>query len=278
MREPTWGAAFGDATVTAMQVYEDVFVPRLFAPWARVLLDGLTLRPGEAVLDVACGPGSVSRLAAAAVGPAGRVVGCDLSAAMLAVARGKPPVADGAPIEYHEAPADALPVPDATFDAAVCQQGLQFFPDRPAALAELRRALRPGGRLGVAVWSAIEESPLFAALEASVREVGGDALGDRYRAGPWGLPGAEELRGLLVGAGFVDVEVSRRALPSRFEGGGAQFASTLAASGIAADVAAFPPGLRARLDRAVARHFAPFAVGGAVEADAVSHVAFARRA
>jgi SAM-dependent methyltransferase len=196
---------------------------------------------------------------------------------MLAIARGKPPVAGSPPIEYHEAPADALPVPDAAFDAAVCQQGLQFFPDRPAALAELRRALRPGGRLAVAVWSAIEESPLFAALEASVREVGGDDLGDRYRAGPWGMPRADQLRDLLVEAGFANVEVTRRALPSRFEGGGAQFASTLAASGIAADVAALPPDRRAELDRAVARHFAPFAAGGAVAADAVSHVALAHR-
>jgi hypothetical protein len=70
--DPTWGVAFGGATVEAMQVYEDVFVPRLFAPWARLLLEDLALRPGEAVLDVACGPGSVSRLA----GPrSGRVDG-----------------------------------------------------------------------------------------------------------------------------------------------------------------------------------------------------------
>ena len=61
------------------QIYEDVLVPRLFTPWVRLLLDGLGLRPGEAVLDVACGPGSVTQLAAIEVGSSGRVTGVDLS-------------------------------------------------------------------------------------------------------------------------------------------------------------------------------------------------------
>jgi ubiquinone/menaquinone biosynthesis C-methylase UbiE len=75
-----------------MSVYERVTVPRLFARWAELLLDELALVAGEAVLDVACGPGSVTRRAAARVGPSGRVVGCDLSPAMLAIAGAKPAV------------------------------------------------------------------------------------------------------------------------------------------------------------------------------------------
>ena len=134
-----------------MQVYDDVLVPRLFVPWAQVLLDALDPQPGEAVLDVACGPGSVTRLAAERVGTSGRVTGCDLSPAMLELARAKPVDAAAAPIEYLEAAADDLPVPEENFDFALCQQGLQFFPDRAAALLELHRALRPHGRLGVAV-------------------------------------------------------------------------------------------------------------------------------
>src|SRR5258707_137102 len=69
----SWGASFGSAGLGAMQVYDDVLVPTLFTPWARRLLDELDLEAGEAVLDVACGPGSVTRLAAVAVGPRGRV-------------------------------------------------------------------------------------------------------------------------------------------------------------------------------------------------------------
>ncbi len=72
MTSSTWAASFEAADISAMQIYEDVLVPRLFTPWARLLLDRLDLGPGEAVLDVACGPGSVTRLAAIEVGRCGR--------------------------------------------------------------------------------------------------------------------------------------------------------------------------------------------------------------
>jgi ubiquinone/menaquinone biosynthesis C-methylase UbiE len=154
-----WSAAFASAPRSAMNVYAEVMVPRIFEPWGRELLDEVAVEPGEAVLDVACGPGTVSRLAAARTGPAGRVAGCDLSPAMLEIAAGRGPVEDGAAIDYVEAPADRLPVADVSFDVAICQQGLQFFPDRLAALAEMRRVLRPGGRIGVATWKRIKECP-----------------------------------------------------------------------------------------------------------------------
>jgi ubiquinone/menaquinone biosynthesis C-methylase UbiE len=152
MTRSAWAASFEAADISAMQNYEDVLVPRLFTPWARLLLDGLQLQPGEAVLDVACGPGSVTRPAATAVGPGGRVTGVDLSPAMLAIARAKPVLSNAAPIDYHEATAEQLPVADADFDVAACQHGLQFFSNRAVALAEMRRALRADGRLGIAVW------------------------------------------------------------------------------------------------------------------------------
>jgi ubiquinone/menaquinone biosynthesis C-methylase UbiE len=179
-----WASSFEAADVSAMQAYEDVLVPRLFTPWARLLLDRLDLQPGEAVLDVACGPGSLTRPAAIEVGPAGRVAGVDLSAAMLAIALAKPKLPRAAAIEYHHAPADRLPVDDGRFDVATCQQGLQFFPNPSAALREMRRAMRPDGRVAIAVWTEIDHSPPFAALEGAVREVAGDELADRYRSGP----------------------------------------------------------------------------------------------
>lgn len=157
----TSSATFASARREAMNVYSEVMVPRIFGPWGHELLGELGLAPGEEVLDVACGPGTVTRLAAALSGPTGRVTGCDLSPVMLAIAAGLGPVAGGAAIEYVEAPAECLPVPDASFDVVSCQQGLQFFADRPAALAEMRRALRPGGRIGVAVWKRIETSSVW---------------------------------------------------------------------------------------------------------------------
>src|SRR5436189_6072016 len=98
----TWATSFASAEISAMQIYEDVLVPRLFTPWARLLLDRLDLQAGEAVLDVACGPGSVARPAAIAVGRGGRVTGVDLSPAMLAIAQPKPFLPDAGATDYHE--------------------------------------------------------------------------------------------------------------------------------------------------------------------------------
>jgi ubiquinone/menaquinone biosynthesis C-methylase UbiE len=277
MTSSTWGAAFGAADLSAMQVYDDVLVPRLFTPWARLLLDELDVEKGEAVLDVACGPGSVARLAAAAVGSQGVVTGCDLSPAMLAIARSKPAAAGSAPIDYLEAPADRLPVADAGYDVAVCQQGLQFFPDRVAALAEMRRALRPNGRIGIAVWSAIEETPALAALEASIREVMGDQLADRYRGGPWGMPRAEDIRELLEAAGFTAVRVTHRTLPLSFDADPGQLMSTLAASGIATDLKGVPTDTQKRLAETLERNISGLVVDATIQSEAASHLAFAVR-
>jgi ubiquinone/menaquinone biosynthesis C-methylase UbiE len=114
-----------------------------------LLLDDCELQKGATVLDVATGPGTVARLAAKRIWPGGRVVATDISRPMLDVARSKPSFR--APIMYLESPAAPLAVESAAFDVVVCQQGLQFFPDRTAALGEMRRALKPGGRLAIAV-------------------------------------------------------------------------------------------------------------------------------
>lgn len=272
-----WSAAFASAPPSAMHVYADVMVPRMFEPWARVLLGDLAVGAGEAALDVACGPGTVARLAAARSGPTGRVTGCDLSPAMLAIARSREPVADSAPIDYVETPADRLPVADESFDVAACQQGVQFFPDRLAALAEMRRALRPGGRIGIAVWKRIEECPPFAVLAEAIRAVAGDELADRYAGGPWGMPRAEDLRTLLERAGFLEVRVAGRVLPVTFEGGPAQLAATLAAAGVAAELEALSPPDKERLHAGVAELSCPFMADGALRSQLAAHLAIARR-
>ena len=100
------------------------------------LVEVAALRPGERVLDVACGTGVVARLAAQQVGTAGQVTGVDLNAGMLAVARALSPP-PGATITWVEGSAVAIDLADVQFDVVLCQQGLQFFPDQPAALWEM---------------------------------------------------------------------------------------------------------------------------------------------
>jgi ubiquinone/menaquinone biosynthesis C-methylase UbiE len=107
------------------------------------MMDGS--KPGCSVLDVASGLGPVARLAAQAAGPDGRVVASDISAAMLAVASARPYGPGWAAIEYRQCPASAIAAEDDSFDVVLCQHGLQFFPDRAAAAAELRRVAGPGG-------------------------------------------------------------------------------------------------------------------------------------
>jgi ubiquinone/menaquinone biosynthesis C-methylase UbiE len=120
---------------------------------------------GDSVLDLACGTGYLTFAAAEKAGASGRVVGVDVNQAMLDVAarRVVPPTT------WVRAPADAMPFGDAQFDVVVCQQGLQFFPDLRAALAEIGRVLRPGGRLAATAWAPRDRSPYHEAQGQAAR-------------------------------------------------------------------------------------------------------------
>lgn len=272
-----WGANFAAAGVDAMAAYDEILVPRLFDPFADVLLDRVGPSAGLEVLDVACGPGTVSRRVAPRLGPEGRVTACDLSPAMLEVAAAKPALDDAAPITYRRCPADELDVPDGAFDIVLCQQGLQFFPDRLGALAEMRRTLKPGGRAGVAVWCAVEENPFWDALATAVGWVLGKEAEIGYRSGPWGLPESDELARLFETAEFVDVDVSRHALPTVFEGGPAQLVATLSAASVGPQVAALDAAGRAALLAAADAALAPLVHDGEVRSEAATHIVVAVR-
>ena len=229
-----WSAAFAGASTAGMRVY-DALIATLFAPFAEDLVERLALPGGAAVLDVACGPGTVTRLLAARVGPTGHVVGTDMSPAMLEIARSKPADPEAAPIRWVESPAAPLAAESAAFDAVACQQGLQFFPDKAAALAEMRRALRPGGRAVVSCWTRVEDQ-LFGALHAALGATVSQGLAARY-TGPFSL-GGEAAAAHARTAGFADVSLETLTLPVVFRGGAEALVATLAASGIAADMAA----------------------------------------
>jgi SAM-dependent methyltransferase len=258
-----------------MGAYRDTLLGPVFRPWAQLLLQQTELQPGARLLDVATGPGTVAQAAAAVLGPAGRVTACDISPAMLAIARAAPEQPDAAPIEYIESPAAPLAAATGSQDVVTCQQGLQFVPDRAAAIAEMSRVLRPGGRVAVAVWATIEECPSMAALESAIRDQLGDEPADRYRSGPWGMPDGASLALLLESGGFTDVKVDKHALLAVFPGGSAQLSASLAASAVAGDVANLSAEDRADLDQRITDQLMPLMVGGAVEAVLHSNVATA---
>jgi SAM-dependent methyltransferase len=191
-------------------VYDEQFVPALFRHWGPVMCDAAGIRPGQRVLDVACGTGALTEAVAERVGPRGAVAGLDANPEMLAVARRK----HGA-IEWHDGRAESLPFADGSFDAVVSQFGLMFFDDRVAALREMRRVLRPAGRIAVAVCDALAHSPGYAALAALLERLFGTRVADAFRA-PFVLGDVPALRALCADAGLADASVTQHQGTVRF--------------------------------------------------------------
>ena len=257
------------------KAYDELFVPRLFEPWAKLLLDEAELREGEALIDIATGPGTVARLAAPRLGPRGRIVATDIAQPMLDIARAKPVLKDAAPIEYVLSPAAPLAAPSGAFDVVLCQQGLQFFPDRPGALGEMRRVLKPGGRAVIAVWAGILRNQVFAAFHAALRASVPAELADLMLA-PFNWPRGEELKSAAEEAGFQDVRLLIRALPLVFEQGLEQAVQSFSATPIAPQVAALPQALQDAFFARLREELTPLVVNENVTGEMVSNIAIAR--
>jgi ubiquinone/menaquinone biosynthesis C-methylase UbiE len=190
----------------------------LMAPFVALVVERAAPRPGQTVVDLACGTGFMTRAVASRVAPGGQVVGVDLNGGMLAVARqaSRPampatgrdaPGAPGAPAAtplWVQAAAGALPFPAAIVDALVCQQGIQFFPDLRAAMADAGRALRPRGRLVATAWSPPDRNPYFAAQYGALERVLGPDPVAGFRAAVSCDPTA--VVAALTAAGFAEVE------------------------------------------------------------------------
>jgi ubiquinone/menaquinone biosynthesis C-methylase UbiE len=183
--------------------YERFFTPSIGEPVAHALLERAAVQPSERVLDVACGTGVLARLLAHRIGPNGGLAGLDPNPGMLAVARRATPAS--AKIEWYEAPAERIPLPDQSFDVVLCQMGLQFMPDRPGAIQEMRRVLTVNGRLLLSVPGPVPE--IFDDLASALgRYVGPPAAG--FVRQVFSLHDVEELEDILQDAGFAQVEVA----------------------------------------------------------------------
>jgi SAM-dependent methyltransferase len=189
----------------AAELYQRHLVPAVTAGWAADLVERAGLRRGERVLDVACGTGVAARAAAGRVGRAGHVAGVDINAGMLAVARSLP-AGPGASVGWLEASALGLPFCAGSYDVVLCQLGLQFIPDRPAALAGMRRVLVTGGRLGLSVYGPIEHNPATFALAVALDRHLGPGASSAKRA-EHALADPALLRTLAAGAGFSRVQI-----------------------------------------------------------------------
>jgi SAM-dependent methyltransferase len=185
--------------------YDRYLGPILFAPYADDLVGRILGGPGD-VLELACGTGILTRRLLDQLPPTARLVATDLSPAMLDYAEGQ--VGQSDRIRWQQADATALPFPDATFDVVACQFGVMFFPDKLAAMREVRRVLRPGGSFLFNVWSSLEDAELSRVVDQALRE--------RFPDDPPGFLNVphsyhqpEVILATLEEAGFGDVRIER---------------------------------------------------------------------
>jgi SAM-dependent methyltransferase len=185
------------------RVYDELLGPAVFRPFAVDLAARAGRLGSRSVLELAAGTGIATRELLAAL-PSATVTATDLNAAMVAWGREHLPAAT-----WQVADAQQLPFPDATFDLVACQFGVMFFPDRPAAYAECRRVLAPGGRLLVNSWDTLDthgfETPLVAVLRTLFPQDPPEFLATV----PHGYCDPDAIRADLVGGGFDTITIDR---------------------------------------------------------------------
>lgn len=226
---------FTKVGTTVTNIYEEILVPRTMIPCAKLLLGQAKVTKGNHLLDIACGPGTVTYLAAESLGPTGNVTGIDISPEMLKIARSKNNNLDSAPLEFLESSSAPLPVPDSAFDVVTCQHGLQFFPDRVESLMEMARVARPNGIVAVAAWGAIDKNPIWNAMHQALLASTSNEIANMMTA-PFSLNDPEVIYALFKEAGLKNIDIQGHEIPVSFEGGIEQVAKCLEATPIASNL------------------------------------------
>ncbi len=185
---------------TDRQASQDV----LLAPVSEILIDRAAVGAGERIIDVGCGCGTIAMALAQRTGPAGHVLGVDISAPMLARARQVAPA--GVPVEFVLADATVYPFEPESFDLLVSRFGVMFFADPVLAFANMRRALKPSGRLAFACWREPRENPwMMAPLQAVYRHVPKLPPQGPEDPGPFAFASEQRVHRILGEAGFMDI-------------------------------------------------------------------------
>lgn len=227
----------------ATETYERGWVPVL-ARFAAACVDALALQPGQRVLDVATGPGTAAFLAAEKVGARGEVVATDISERMVELAGARAAELGHASMRFVRTDMESPVLPADHFDAALCVFGLMFAADLGAAMRELYRVVRPGGRVSVAVWGRRALCGWAEVFPIVERQVTSDVCPLFFGLGP---PGA--LTAALGGAGFTEIDETRERGILDWPDADEAVESMLAGGAVALAYTKFKPDVRERVRR-----------------------------
>ena len=212
----------------------DRFAIKVMEPWTDDLILAGGCRDGDRVLDVACGTGLVAGRIGAVSRKFCTITAIDVNEGMLSVARRNPQ------IEWHQGSATELPFADGSFDVVLCQQGLQYFPDRAAAMQGMARVLAPGGRLALNVWGALNRQPFYVALVDGIVEFMGEEAAKSAFNLPFSLNTAAELRMLASDAGLEAISVRFEHRTMRYPSPAKMIAGFMVATPIASQFQSLP--------------------------------------
>ncbi len=189
-----------EASIAAAQAYEDYLVAAVFGPWARRVVDLGAPKPGETVLDVACGTGIGARFVAPMISPMGCIISTDVDAGMIAVAQKSAEAANlpaDVRLNWHVIPAEQQSVDNAAVDLCLYMQGPQFVTDPPVAMKAVHRALKPGGRLAASMWNEMPTNKGHYAIAEALA-----ARGIKPAMKPFSMGNPAVARSLFAKAGF----------------------------------------------------------------------------
>jgi SAM-dependent methyltransferase len=266
---PNQDAAFSGSIP---EIYDRFLGPMLFEPYAEDLAGRAgALRPGR-VLETAAGTGIVTAALAASLGDS-EIVATDLNQAMLDVAARR---VSGGKVRFQPADAQALPFADGTFDLAVCQYGVMFFPDRIGAYREARRVLRPGGHFLFNAWADLGANPIPGIVEEAIAAIFPADPPRFLGRAPYGYHDRARIAADLAEAGLAEVEIETLALPSRADGARQAAVGFAHGSPLRMEIEARDPARLEEAADAAARALEAEYGDGPIEAVMTAHVVLAR--
>jgi len=245
-------------------------------------MDAAEIGAGDAILDVGCGCGTTSTEIGRRVGSTGRVLGVDLSAEMLERAAAVAGDAGVAHVRFEQADAQTHDFEAEAFDALYSRFGVMFFADPTAAFANLRRALRPGGRLTFVCWQAVSANPwMLLPMMAAMQHVQLDVPPDPEAPGPFAFADASRVERILGGAGFDEVRCESLESPLALGGGAGVDQAVdfmLEIGPVSRLTADLDDGTRGAVASAIREALAPYDGPGGVRMPAAAWLVRARRA